>query len=362
MLRFVFVFLITIHGLIHLMGFAKAFEWAQLEQLSQDISRAKGLWWLAAALLIILGILSFLFRQAWWWIPGVLGAVVSQILIFSQWEDARIGTFPNLILLLIAILGFGAWQFKQAVRSDLKDFHLEQTHLKEPIKMEALQGLPKPVQTWLQGAGIVGKESAQSIYLQQKGSMRTAPDGKWMQFEAEQWFRTENPGFLWYARVGMGSPVRLNGRDQLIEGQGKMQIKLFGLIPIVDATGPTIDQGTLVRYLAEMIWFPSAALEPYIHWEVMDENHARANLTVGEQKVSGVFTFNASGEVIDFEALRYYDRQGTASLETWHIDIDPNSYQEFNGIRIPAKSEVSWQLKEGDFQWLKLEIIDHHIS
>jgi hypothetical protein len=141
-----------------------------------------------------------------------------------------------------------------------------------------------------------------------------------------------------------------------------MQIKLFGLIPMVNASGPNIDQGSLLRYLAEMIWFPSAALEPYIRWEAIDELHARASLDVGEQTVSGIFTFNTSGEVISFEALRYYDRKGGASLETWHIDIDPNSYREFNGFRIPAKSAVSWKLKEGDFLWLKLEITDYHVN
>ena len=41
-----------VHGLIHLMGFAKGFGYADLPQLTQPISRAWGLAWLAAAVLV----------------------------------------------------------------------------------------------------------------------------------------------------------------------------------------------------------------------------------------------------------------------------------------------------------------------
>ncbi|GAA4941166.1 hypothetical protein GCM10023314_12670 [Algibacter agarivorans] len=33
-------------------------------------------------------------------------------------------------------------------------------------------------------------------------------------------------------------------------------------------------------------------------------------------------------------------------------------HKVFNGYKIPYKYEVSWQLKEGDFNWLNLEITD----
>lgn len=362
MIRIVFVLFIAIHGLIHLMGFTKAFGWAQLEQLSQDISRSKGLWWLAAAILIVLAALLFLTRQAWWWLPGMLGAIISQILIFSQWSDARAGTLPNLILLLVAILGLGAWKFKQSVRSQLDEFRPQTSVSVAMVSDAAVSALPVPVQKWLDRTGITGKEKARNVHLQQVGKMRTAADGKWMQFKAEQWFRVDEPAFLWYANVGAGSPVRLNGRDQLIGGRGHMLIKLFGLIPIVDANGPTIDQGSLLRYLAEIIWFPSAALEPYISWEPIDELHARAILRQGDQSVHGVFSFNAAGDITGFEALRYYDRGGSSTLEVWHIDVDTDSYRQFQGIRIPAKSAVSWKLKDGEFRWLELEITELAIN
>ena len=48
-MRWVFAFIVVVHGLIHLMGPAKAFGYAELPQLTQPISRGMGLVWLLAA-------------------------------------------------------------------------------------------------------------------------------------------------------------------------------------------------------------------------------------------------------------------------------------------------------------------------
>ena len=45
-MRWVFAGIIAVHGLIHLMGPAEAFGYADLPQLTQPISRGMGLVWL----------------------------------------------------------------------------------------------------------------------------------------------------------------------------------------------------------------------------------------------------------------------------------------------------------------------------
>ncbi|MDP4227768.1 MAG: hypothetical protein Q8910_15505 [Bacteroidota bacterium] len=62
--------------------------------------------------------------------------------------------------------------------------------------------------------------------------------------------------------------------------------------------------------------------------------------------------------MVSFEAKRYYDRKGGATLEDWFIQIEKNAYREFEGVRIPARSTVTWKLKEGDFTWFKVDIRD----
>src|SRR5229473_2026019 len=51
-MRWIPIALLGVHGLIHLMGFAKAFGYADLPQLTQPISRAWGVVWLVAACLV----------------------------------------------------------------------------------------------------------------------------------------------------------------------------------------------------------------------------------------------------------------------------------------------------------------------
>ncbi len=53
MIRYGLVFIIFLHGLIHLMGFAKAFQYGQITQLTKDISKPAGALWLLAALLFV---------------------------------------------------------------------------------------------------------------------------------------------------------------------------------------------------------------------------------------------------------------------------------------------------------------------
>ncbi len=48
-MRIVFSLLLTIHALIHIMGFAKGFGYAALSQLKIPISRPMGVLWLTVA-------------------------------------------------------------------------------------------------------------------------------------------------------------------------------------------------------------------------------------------------------------------------------------------------------------------------
>jgi len=81
---------------------------------------------------------------------------------------------------------------------------------------------------------------------------------------------------------------------------------------------------------------------------------ARATLHDGDLTASGIFSFNIEGDVIGFEAKRYGDFDGKYSLETW--SVRNTGYKEFNDIRIPNKSEVTWKLDTGDFTWLEVEV------
>ena len=68
------------------------------------------------------------------------------------------------------------------------------------------------------------------------------------------------------------------------QGRGSMLIKLLSAVKVVDATGHEMDQGSLVRYLAEMPWFPTSLLPSggLVKWEPVDGDSARAIMKDGD--------------------------------------------------------------------------------
>jgi hypothetical protein len=357
--RYLFAFILLTHGLIHFMGFAKAFGYGNIAALTKNISKPVGMLWMIAAFLFIVTVLLFLFRKDWWW-TGFSAILISQVLIFMFWKDARFGTAANILVLLAAIPAYADWKFT-------KNYHKETGILMAKannapaviITKEMLKDLPSPVQRWLERSGIVGKEMIQKVQIKQRGEMKQGSASKWFPFSAQQYNTVNPPAFIWKAQMKPSPYMFISGRDKYEEGRGNMLIRAFALFTIADSKGNETDQGSLLRYLGEICWFPSAALSNYIQWEALDSLSAKATMNYGGINASGIFHFNENGDITSFEAERYYvQAKEKPRLEKWVVTNAPGAYKDFDGIRIPYKSEVTWKLKEGDFTWLRLEIED----
>jgi hypothetical protein len=74
--RWTVVAVVVMHGLLHLLGAAKGLGWAQVTIMKQPISAAMGATWLAAAALVVAGVLLAI-EARWWWGVGALTVVVS---------------------------------------------------------------------------------------------------------------------------------------------------------------------------------------------------------------------------------------------------------------------------------------------
>jgi len=105
MIRYLFVSLMFIHGLIHLMGFIRAFGYGVANQISGEISRFNGMFWLAATLLFMLASILFLLKnESWLWV-AILACIISQILIITLWKYAKFGTIANVIIVFAVLAG-----------------------------------------------------------------------------------------------------------------------------------------------------------------------------------------------------------------------------------------------------------------
>lgn len=262
-----------------------------------------------------------------------------------------------LVLLVITVSFIANTQFNKKARKEVKElFNNNVQNKKETICKADLEGLPICVQKWLENSRVIGKERIRTVRLRQKAVMRMKEGQPWMPTEVEQYFTVDEPGFIWKAKIKAAPILHIVGRDKYYDGKGNMLIKILSFITVADARGKELDQGTLLRYLAESVWFPTAALSSYIEWEEIDLNSARATMSYRGITASGVFMFNEKGEVINFVAERYMELNGQYVMETWSTPM--KDYKEFNGIRIPTKGEAIWHLETGDFIWYQAEIME----
>ena len=355
MLRYLVAFVILIHGLIHLIGFSKAMGYIHLRQFSIVITKPIGMLWLLAAVLFIATAFLFVQKNNGWWWMALPAVVLSQILVINYWSNAKYGTIANLLIILLAVFSFAEWRFNKKIGKEVASMWLP-VYQYPVITNKMIDSLPVIVQKWMQRSGVIGKQVTRTVRLKQKGMMRTKPGGKWMDFKATQYFTVSPPAFNWQAKIDLAPFIYMTGRDKYDHGKGEMLIQLMAMKTIVDSKGSEeIDQGTLLRYLAEICWFPSAALDDHISWEAIDEHSAKATIHYNQVSASGIFFFNRNADMIGFEAMRYGEFDGKTSLEKWHIES--KEFKEFNAVRIPYKSEVTWKLKSGDFTWLKLELL-----
>jgi hypothetical protein len=363
-MKHVLPWLMAIHGLIHLIGFFKesrpkaptrvpgisAIVLDKNATLTANLSLLVCVCFIAAAI-------GYYIDNGWWLILAIIAMFLSQVLIIAYWRDARWGTIANIIILSGVIIGFAHRGFNNMVKSEVRLlYNTGRKPGNTVVTKEMLSGLPTPVQTWLMNSGIIGKQLTVSVRLTQNGFMRSKPDQEnWSSIYAEQYFRIDEPSFVWKANMEVMPGIAIQARDKYIAGKGEMKIKLVSLIPIANASGLEVDEGSLQRWLAEMCWFPAAALSPYIKWADLDASSARATMTYRGVSGSVIFHFNAKGDITACTADRFMGSGNKMSLEKWRVKtID---YQVMNGISIPTKAEATWKLKTGDFTWLKLEII-----
>src|SRR6266851_6310347 len=192
----------------------------------------------------------------------------------------------------------------------------EQTHPVLITEADVLR-LPEAMQRYLRYTRVVGKEPIQTVRLKQRGFFRTQPGQKWLPMVAEEYFTTNPFAFLWHGKIRLLPLISISAWDRFSNGHGSLLVKLLSLVILADVHGPEADQGELLRYLAEMIWFPTAWLSDAIEWQAIDANSVQA--TFREPGVTGsvVLHMNEQGQLTNVTADRYKEEHGHYLLAPW---------------------------------------------
>jgi hypothetical protein len=206
-----------------------------------------------------------------------------------------------------------------------------------------------PVARYLRLA-LPARSFIQEVRIRQVGELRTGvTSGRWLRFEAEHLVVPPAGGFVWDARVQVAPWLHLRVRDSLIEGHGAGRVSLFSAFPVsADADTLEMNSGSLHRYLAEAVWYPSALLpSPKLSWSEIDATRALATLTDRGISVSLEFRFGKTGEVTGiYTPARWGKFAGGYRQVPWEGRF--RGYREWGGAYAPAEGEVGWHI---DNQW-----------
>lgn len=265
----------------------------------------------------------------------------------------------TILLAGILTLAIGMLSFNQKVDKEIRELSSKSGPKKKVIvTAEMLQGLPEPVQRYLKYSGVVGKPLVRNVHLKQVGRIRQNAQQPWMEFVADEYYTVTPPAFVWSAKAKAASLPLVRVRDRYANGSGNMLVTMGGILNIVNAKGAEINQGSMMRYFNEMMWFPSAFLGDNVSWKPIDNNSVEVAFTDSGKSINAKMYFDEDGRLVNFIAKRY---RGT-DLETWSTPI--TGYGEFEGLKLPVRGQGVWNLSSGDLIYIELQLteVEYNIS
>ncbi|UCB43747.1 MAG: hypothetical protein JSV77_03630 [Dehalococcoidales bacterium] len=224
------------------------------------------------------------------------------------------------------------------------------------ITEDDLKGLPEPAQRYFRYSGVIGMAPVKTVSLKQKGFFRMKEGQKMMPMQAEQYYTTNPPSFIWYGEITPIPLISIKARDMFVNGKGSMLIKLLGLFKVGENCGIEMAQAALTRYLSETIWFPTALLDESVSWTPVDTNSAKVIIEYAGIKASGLFYFDSKGQLKNFTTERYQVEGNALILRPWSTPIE--AYKEINNLNIPYRGDAVWHLDGREFKYIEVEITE----
>jgi hypothetical protein len=218
------------------------------------------------------------------------------------------------------------------------------------------RSLPDPIAGHLERVLPAAADAPSRVRLAQTGEMVRRPGDRPLAFTAVQEYAVERVEFEWRAAFGPNRLVRLSVVDGYFDGVGWLTARVWGLIPAGRSSGPAVDRGEAMRYLAELPWVPHAiGSNPELSWRALEDGSAEVSTLVSGRAASVRLTLDETGLIRGATGIRPR-LAGKTAIETPFVGRF-GDYVELGGIRVPGSAEVSWELPEGPFTYWRGEVI-----
>jgi len=345
---------LTLHGLIHLFGFVKAYEIADIAQLTLSITRSSGILWLVVSILLWITAILLLVGAEYWWLVALTGVVISQYLVFQQWDDARYGTLVNLLILVPVLVGL-----MMTLPSSFQNIYekevaaRKQEVLSPDVLTDSQIGhLPEMIQQYLKFSGSIGNQKTVNFHARFNGTMSQSPDGKELSISADQhnFYSGAFSRFFYIESSVFGIPF--TGLHRYSDGEAVFQIKVAEVIPVVDAKGHEALISDTVTLFNDMCLFaPSTLVNADIRWTEIGPNQLEGLFRHSGVAVKATLSFRDSGELVSFASDDRYMTEDGKIYENHRWSTPITEYSIIEGRNVPSRAQAVWHLPEGEYQY-----------
>ncbi|MFP4289313.1 MAG: DUF6544 family protein [Bacteroidales bacterium] len=345
--------LTAIHGLIHFMGFAKAFGMYEFNEITQPISKPLGIFWLMAGCMLIATVFAWNLKWDLWWVLAWTGIILSQAMIICFWKDARFGTLFNAIILTASVAGFQAWELQKQYHADVQEGLQRNQNLgSDLLTLQDIEHLPVLVQDYLKYARVLNKPIPYNVKITFDAQMR-GKGQDWFDMQTEQYnfFDASERFFFLEAKV-KGLPAK--GYHRYKENISSMNVKLFSAIPIVKKSGEEMFEAETVTLFNDMCFLvPASLIDKRIEWEEIDHESVKAHFTNQGVTISAILYFNEKGQLVNFISDNRWDIN---EMKQIRFSTPLSQYKEINGFMLPSYGEAIWHYPEGDFTYGRFQV------
>lgn len=263
-----------------------------------------------------------------------------------------------LLALVVVLIARGASSLSSAFTAEIARSAAAPDRPRRVVQEADLAALPPPVAAWLRFSGAVGRPSPGALRMRFRGSMRRGPEQGWMPVTGEQVSFFEPPTRLFYIRSKMfGLPF--DGLHVYRDGAASMRIRLAGLLNVVDAKGPQMDQSETVTLLNDLCFMaPARLLDPSLAWTPVDARTAIATYTNGGHTVSATLSFDERGALVNFVSDDRYLSADGKHYERLRWTTPIQEHREFGGLRLPALAEARWTAPDGEYAYARFELLE----
>lgn len=177
--------------------------------------------------------------------------------------------------------------------------------------------------------------------------------GRWLPFQATQELSAERVEFSWRASFRIAPLVSLLVTDWYREGDGGLEGRIWGLVPVLRARGPETARSEAMRYLSELAWVPHALIaNQELEWQELDDRTVEVRTRVVSSRVAVRLHFDAAGDVVGASAAARPRLEGKRTVEG-PFGGTFGDFRELGGVRVPTTAEVAWELPDGPFPYFR---------